>query len=276
METLIVTVLGIVQGATEFLPVSSSGHLAVGQLLFAEFGAHVPQVAEPLVLEIILHLATFLAVLLFFRRDVWAALRGAGAGLAGIFRGRFSRTVRQNEETRLAFAVLIATVPTGIIGILLRDAAVTVAGEPLGLGLALIGTACLLLASRWWLGGRRVLSLPIALVIGCVQGIAVLPGISRSGITIATGLALGLGREESARFSFLLSLPAILGAALVELDLNTLRSAPALAPYLCGGLAAFCVGLASLYLLVRLVKQGRFWLFAPYVGTVGILTIIFL
>ena len=272
METLWITLLGVVQGATEFLPVSSSCHLAVGQLLIAEVQPGTTLAAQPLTLEILLHLATFMAVIVYFRREVWAGLQGGCRGAVGLFKGDLGKLAKTDDGVNLALAVVVGTIPTAVIGLLLKDPASIVSESPVNLGLSFIGCACLLLASRWWPGGHRRLSLRIALLIGLVQGIAVIPGISRSGATIAVGLALGLEREDAARFSFLLSLPAILGAAVLELDFESLGADKNILAYLLGGLAAFVVGLAALHLLIRLVQSGRFWLFAPYVGAVGIMT----
>ncbi|MCP4676047.1 MAG: undecaprenyl-diphosphate phosphatase [Deltaproteobacteria bacterium] len=272
MEILWITLLGVVQGATEFLPVSSSGHLAAGQLLIARVQPGTSLAAQPLTLEILLHLATFLAVIVYFRREVWAGLQGGGRGAIGLLKGNLGKLAKEDDGVNLALAVVVGTIPTAIIGLFMKNPASIVSESPVSLGFSFIGCACLLFASRWWPGGRRRLSLRIALLIGLVQGIAVIPGISRSGATIAVGLALGLEREDAARFSFLLSLPAILGAALLELDFESLGADENTIAYLLGGIAAFAVGLAALHLLIRLVRSGRFWLFAPYVGAVGVMT----
>jgi undecaprenyl-diphosphatase len=274
METTWIALLGVVQGATEFLPVSSSGHLAAGQLLLAGKGLE-PGAAQPLTLEILLHLATFLAVVVFFRREVGAALGGAVRGARALLRGRLGSATETDEGVNLAAAVVVGSVPTAFLGLALKEPASTLGNDPTRLGLTFLGCAAALAASRWWAGGGRRLDWKAALVVGLVQGIAVLPGISRSGVTIAAGLALGLEREEAARFSFLLSLPAILGAAILELDPEALASDPRAFAYLLGGGAAFITGLAALALLIRIVKQGRFWLFAPYVAAVGLALIIF-
>lgn len=276
MEPIWTVVLGALQGATEFLPVSSSGHLAAGQLLLAKLG-QVPATAEqPLVLEIILHLATLLAVLVFYRRAAADAVLGAGRALAAGARGRFRAQLAEDDGANLALAVVLATVPTGVIGIALGPTAERISRSPLPLGVDFLALSLLLLASRSWPGGSRRLDWKVALVVGVVQGIAALPAISRSGSTIAAGLALGLDREEAARFSFLLAVPAILGAAVVELDAASLGAYALSAAYLAGFAAAFVVGLAALALLVRVVRGGRLWLFAPYVAAVGIATLVFL
>ncbi len=276
MDNFWIAVLGIVQGATEFLPVSSSGHLAAGQMLLAETGLAERLSNQPLTLEILLHMATFFAVIVYFRSEVAAGIRGAGRGVLALFRGELSRLLQQDDGANLAAAVIAGTLITGIVGLTMRGPAEIISKSSIGLGFSFLGCACLLLATRWWPGGHRRLSIRTALLIGAVQGVAVLPGISRSGITIAAGLALGLNREEAARFSFLLSLPAILGAAVLELDLQSLASDEHIIAYGIGGVAAFIVGLAALFILVRLVRGGRLWLFAPYVAAVGLTTMLFL
>ena len=275
METLWTIILGAVQGATEFLPVSSSGHLAVGQLLLSKGETPVSLSDQPLLLEILLHLATLAAVLVFYRREALATLIGAGHATRAIFRRDLLAAAQKDDGVNTAVAIVLGTVPTGIIGLAVHDLASQVSRSPLAIGLAYLGCACILMAGRWWTGGEKRLSWRLALLIGVAQGIAVLPGISRSGTTIIAALALGLGREEAARFSFLLSIPAILAAAALDLDLEALSAGGRILPYAAGAAAAFAVGLLALFLLVKLVKGGRLWLFAPYVAALGVVSLVF-
>lgn len=261
--------LGAVQGATEFLPVSSSGHLAVGQLLLGRAAED-----SPLLFEVLVHLATLLAVIAVYRRDVALLFRGAGRGLAALSRGSIRAAVRDDAGVNLALCVAAGTLPTGVIGLALRHPAEALAASPLGLGLAFLALAALLLGSRWWPGGTRGLDWKVALIIGVAQGVAVLPAVSRSGVTIATALALGLDRAEAARFSFLLAIPAILGAALLEIDPGAIAAGGQALPLALASLTAFAVGLAALLLLLRLVRGGRLWLFAPYVAALGIFSLV--
>ncbi len=263
--------LGAVQGATEFLPVSSSGHLAVGQLLLGRAAGD-----SPLVFEVTVHVATLMAVVAVYRRDVVELIRGAGRGLAALLGGSIRAAVKDDAGVNLALCVAAGTLPTGILGLALRHPAETMAASPQGLGLAFLGLAALLLGSRWWPGGGRKLDWKVALVIGAVQGVAVLPAVSRSGVTIATALALGLDRAEAARFSFLLAIPAILGAALLEIDPRAIATGGLALPLALSALTAFVVGLAALVLLIRLVKGGRLWLFAPYVAALGVFSLTWL
>jgi undecaprenyl-diphosphatase len=276
VDFLWITVLGALQGATEFLPVSSSGHLAAGQLMLFGGDPHGGFTDKPLLLEVLLHLATLLAVVAVYRRDVVAVIRGAGRGLAGLFRGRLGQLAAEDDGVNLALAIAAGLVPTAAIGFLLREPAGVVSRSPLGLGFSFLACACLLIASRWWPGGTRRLSWRTGLLIGAVQGVAVLPGISRSGVTIATALALGLDREQAVRFSFLLSVPAILGAAAVELDVEALATGGHGLAFAVSALVAFAVGLGALLLLIRLVRGGRLWMFAPYLAAVAIFSLFFL
>ncbi|MCP4199984.1 MAG: undecaprenyl-diphosphate phosphatase [Proteobacteria bacterium] len=276
METVWIMVLGAIQGATEFLPVSSSGHLAAAQMLIQKNDLSPSFADQPLVLEILLHMATLLAVIVFFWRDVLAAIKGAGSLVASVGRAKFLDLINTDDGANMALGVVMGTVPTAFIGLAMRDPAGFIAQSATGLGVSFLCCACLLFASRSWPGGERRLTWRIALVIGLVQGIAVLPGISRSGATIALALALGLDRVQAVRFSFLLSLPAILGAAVLELNFNELVSNDNNTAYLLGGCAAFVIGLGALFVLNRLVRAGRLWVFAPYVGVVAISTFFFL
>jgi undecaprenyl-diphosphatase len=261
--------LGAVQGLTEFLPISSSGHLAAAELAAPRLGFAGAGGDQPLLLGVLLHVATLAAVLVCFRAAALDAIRGFGRGLAALARGKLGAAIDSDEGTRLALAICVGTVPTGAIGLALERPTAGIAGSPLALGLCFVACAAVLFATRWWPGGARRLDWRAALVIGIVQGIAVLPGVSRSGVTIAAGLALGLPREEAVRFSFLLSVPAIAGAALLELDTSMLGAGGDGAAFGAGCATAFGVGFFALVLLRRIVRGGRLWLFAPYVAAVG-------
>lgn len=267
--------MGAIQGATEFLPVSSSGHLAAGQLILIQGNLKDTLQNQPLLLEILLHVATLLAVVLVYRRDILGILQGMKAALVGTIDRNLNATLNSDKNSLWATALFVGTIPTGILGFLLKNTASAVASSPLLLGISFLCCAAILFASRFWKGGDRSISLKTALIIGLVQGIAVLPGISRSGITIVTALALGLDREDAAKFSFLLSIPAILGAAVLEIDMDALFMNQNLLPLLAGAAAAFAVGIGALVGLIKLVKAGRLWLFSPYVALVGISAIAF-
>jgi len=269
MDTAWTAVLGAVQGLTEFLPVSSSGHLAAAALAAPRLGIGDMGGGEPLLLGVLLHAATLAAVLVYYRAPALDAIRGAGRGLRALARGGLGKAIEADDGTRLAVAICVVTVPTGAIGLALERPTVGIAESPMALGLCFLACALILAATRWWPGGSRRLDWRAALVVGIVQGIAVLPGVSRSGATIAAGLALGLPREEAVRFSFLLSVPAIAGAALLELDASKLAAGADGVAIGAGCAVAFGVGLLALVLLRRIVRGGRLWLFAPYVAAVG-------
>lgn len=256
--------LGAVQGLTEFLPVSSSGHVAIGALLFdlKEAGPS---------LSIVLHLGTLIATLLLFRKDVAGLFAATGRAVAT------PTTLKNTEEGRTLARILVASIPTAVIGLLIKDYVEEWAGFPWIVGACLLVSAVLVLTTRRSGAdpeAKKEITLGAALIVGVVQGVAVLPGISRSGATIAAAMMLGMAGASAFRFSFLLSLPAVTGAALLLLlKDNAFASVP---PVLwLGGLVALVVGLLSLVLLRRLVNEGRFWAFALYLVPVGIGLIVY-
>ncbi len=256
-EYFYAAILGIVQGIAEFLPISSSGHLViVGELLKQLGGSTVP--AESATMSIALHLGTLFAILVVYRRE-----------LPGIIR-----------DFSLLRLIMLATIPVGVVGLLFKDPVETIFNTPLLAGEALIVTAIFLLIGRH-LQRRQSLSTEMTAVsagmIGVFQAVAIIPGISRSGITIAAGLACGLTRDQAARFSFLIAIPAIGGAALVKAkDLITGQVAvnSNFAPVALGTLIAFVVGIAALTWLLKIVTADRLHWFACYCLVAGIVTII--
>ncbi|NOY90683.1 MAG: undecaprenyl-diphosphate phosphatase [Deltaproteobacteria bacterium] len=244
------TLLGILQGLTEFLPVSSSGHIALAEMALGMHDA-------PLTLSVLLHAGTLVATLIVMRRDVAELLR------AGVDLLRSPRRALGTERGKLLLAVILASVPTAILGLLLRDRVESLGRVPLAVGLALLASAAAVLSTRWARGEAQVPTLQQALVVGLVQGVAVLPGVSRSGSTIAAAMLLGLSGDAAFRFSFLLSLPAVGGAVLLEArhvtDLGALAGPGAL-----GALIALGVGVLALIGLRRVVGRGQLSLFALY------------
>lgn len=250
--------LGILQGATEFLPVSSSGHLFLAQRLLG--------ITEPaLAFDTLLHLGTLFAVVFFLRREI-AEMLFSAVSRAPAFR-------RREWGIREIGLLLLATVPTGVIGIVFRDTVET-GLTVTGIGARYLVLTSLLLASNlrlrakwdperieWW----------EALAIGIMQGLAVFPGLSRSGSTITLALLLGTAPARAAKFSFLVSLPAILGAAAVNLRGAGASVLPGLIPSAAGFAVALVVGYLSLFLVERLVVRGRFNRFAPYTFLLALL-----
>jgi undecaprenyl-diphosphatase len=250
--------LGILQGATEFLPVSSSGHLLLAQKLLG--------ITEPeLAFDILLHLSTLLAVLLFLRREISAIL-------GSIFR-RYPGNRLDAWGRRDLLLLIVSSVPTAIIGYSFHDAVETgVTFQGMGIRY-LILTSFLLLSNlrfRHKVDPERI-ELWEALAIGIMQGAAVFPGLSRSGSTISLALVLGIGASRSAKYSFFISLPAILGAALLHLFQGVSELPPAL-PSALGFLFAFVVGYIALLFVERLVLRGRFLRFAPYTFLLAVLS----
>ncbi|MDR1748959.1 MAG: undecaprenyl-diphosphate phosphatase [Spirochaetaceae bacterium] len=255
--------LGFLQGVAEFLPISSSGHLAVAQGLFG-----LDEV--PLLFDVFLHLATLFSVILFFRKTI---------GNLFCVLGRFIIRKSRDEDKpalRLILAILIGTLVTGIFGIVLSS---SVPSIPLkAIGVFFIITGALLVFSSWYEPKRSVEPGPLqGLITGFAQGIGVLPGISRSGITISAALLAGIDRKTAGEFSFLLSLPAILGAFLLEFrDIGGLMDTVPAAALAAGCVTAFIAGLLSLRFLMALIQRGKLGWFACYLIPAGILTIIFL
>lgn len=250
-------VIGLVQGVTEFLPVSSSGHLVLAQRLLG--------LASPGVfLEAMLHVGTLGAVLVVF----WSDLRSLVQSLRG--RGE----VEQRKEVGL---LLIGTVPAVVVGLLLRSTIEASFSSLWAIGLGLLVTAA---ALAWGVrarstADRQVLGVRDAMVVGTAQALALFPGVSRSGMTISAGLRRGLSGSTAARFSFLLAIPALAGAGGLTL-LDALRHPHEVewVGLLIGSTAAFASGWAALRLLLRLLRRGRFWVFAVYCALVGTATIL--
>jgi len=267
MSTIQAVLLGLVQGLTEFLPVSSSAHLAAAQALL---GVQAPAAG----VAIALHCGTLLAILIVFWRDLWAvALDGLRGGL-GILRGESMRTIVQTAPLwPTAVAIVLGSVPAGLAGLLLGEKVELLFSNVVASGALLFVTGLLLLSSRCAPAPRtdRV-DARRGLVIGMAQAAALLPGISRSGATIVTGCLLGVERRAAGRFSFLLAVPAMVGAALWELrrasaapqaaaGQDELIRAGALAA---GVLVSTLVGTVCLLFLLRVVERGRLHWFAAY------------
>jgi undecaprenyl-diphosphatase len=270
MEPFQAIVLGIVQGLTEFLPVSSSGHLVLFQHWF---GLREPELA----FDISVHVGTLAAVLVFFRSDIGAILKAALGFSGRLAAGRAAwREITTDRELRLAWLIVAASLPTAVIGLLFHEIADRLfASVPL-VGAALVATGLVLSATRWVPTHRPAsadFSTATALAIGVIQGVAIIPGISRSGATIALGLLLGLSRDTAARFSFLISIPAICGAALIAARDLAAGGLPLTVTAL-GTAVSAVVGYAALWMLVYIVRRGQLYLFAPYCAAVGVAALI--
>ena len=252
-------VLGIVQGLTEFLPVSSSGHLIVVPNLL---GWDDPFI-ESLAFSVMLHLATLLALLIYFRKD-W--LRLIPAGLATLR----DRSFEGDADRRLAWLLAAATIPAVIAGVLLNDLVETVFREPRLVAMTLVaGAVVLWVADR--LGSRKRpiegLTFPMAIGIGVAQAFALVPGVSRSGISISAGLFAGLDRESAARFAFLMATPITAGAGLYELRKIAAGEVGVelpLAPLAAGMVASLVAGLLAIAVLLRYLRSNGVGVFVAY------------
>jgi undecaprenyl-diphosphatase len=252
-------ILGIVQGITEFLPISSDGHLALTEILFGFRGG--------LVLNVMLHVGTLIATLVAFRKRVGTALvNGAPALLKP---SRFKET----EGGRDAWVVIMASIPTAIIGLLLRDAVERWTESPLAVGLGFLATSVILISTHFVRPGDAEHPSTLgAVLIGIAQGMAVLPGLSRSGSTISLALWLGVSPVRAFELSFLMSLPAVLGATLLELP-KALRTPGLIAPASLGAFVALITGFFAIWALRRVVVHGRFSAFALWVLPVALATL---
>ncbi len=275
MTLLQAAMLGTIQGLSEFLPISSSGHLVLTRHLFG-----IP--APGLFFDTSVHIGTMLAVIVVFRKDLgdlFVALARAVRNIPGKGAGGYSD--REKTSLRLALLILIGSVPTAILGaglkVLFTDKGLSSVWL---VGLMLIVTALILWLTRGrGDNGREIIDFGAgrAILVGCAQGLAVIPGMSRSGATIATGLFLGLNSEDAARLSFLLSIPAILGAQLLSsrgLMISGGGGAPLAWPAFIGAVTSFLVGYLALRILLRIISHGRLHLFAPYCLVVGLVVII--
>jgi undecaprenyl-diphosphatase len=258
--------LGLIQGLTEFLPVSSSGHLVLGQ--------HVLKLAEPsLVIDVVLHVGTLVPVLWLYRRDLWEMVLSL----------RFLPTIRarwaEEGALRLTVCVVVGTIPTALAGVLLKSIFERLFSSTLAVGIALLCTGGILMLTRIrrqlpeGLEPFQTLTPLRAVIVGCAQSAAITPGISRSGSTIATGLLLGIEREMAARLSFVMSIPAILGAVVLSLRKAQLAGGQAGLLAL-GAVAAAVSGYLALRWVVHLVKKGEMHWFSYYLWPLGIAVLI--
>lgn len=246
-----VTLLSILQGIAEFLPISSSGHLVLGKSLLGmgELGMRI---------DVFLHVGTLLAVLAFYWKIVCRIVR--------------------NLEWDYLLKVVVSAIPAGVVGVLFKDRLEAAFANPKMVGAALIFTGVVLTATKFLPAGRKGVSLGRAVLMGLAQAVAILPGVSRSGMTLAAARASGVKAEKSAEFSFLMSAPPIAGAALLQI-LQARDAVPDSAEVgwgltVYGCFLAAVIGYLSLKLLLKSLKGRWFWLFGPYCGVAGVLTLL--
>ena len=273
MNWLQALLLGLVQGLTEFLPVSSSGHLAIGREILGV------EASGDLVFEVAVHAATVLATIVVFRKEI-------GRLIAGLFKFRY------NDETDYILKICLSMIPVLFVGLFLKDKVEGLFASLLTVGLALVVTSMLLFFSDYFSrkreaaaaveedatgsGPRNGISWWQALVIGIGQAFAVIPGLSRSGTTISTGLLCGVKRSNVAQFSFLMVLVPILGEAFLDVvGGDAAASTIGAGPLIVGFLAAFVSGLFACKLMIALVKKAKLSWFALYCALVGLAVIIY-
>ncbi|MBW6479123.1 MAG: undecaprenyl-diphosphate phosphatase [Bacteroidales bacterium] len=252
-------ILGLLQGLTEFLPVSSSGHLEIGSALFG-------LQEENLTFSIIVHGATFLSVIVVFRKDIINLI-------TGLFRFEW------NDETKFILLLVISALPVGIVGIVFKNQIESLfEGNILLVGTMLLVTSILLLLTNFAPNRKKDINIKSAIIMGIAQTLAILPGISRSGATISTALYLGIDREKATKFSFLMVLIPIFGASFLEiLELTgaTESSAIAASSLVIGALAAFVSGLLACSWMLKIVKKGKLVYFSVYTAIAGAVAIYF-
>ena len=247
-----VTLLSILQGIAEFLPISSSGHLVLGKSLLGmgDLGMR---------LDIFLHVGTLVAILAFYWAIVWRIMK--------------------NLEWGYLLKVVASAVPAGVVGILFQDQLEAAFASPKMVGAALVFTGLVLTATKFLPKGTKNVSFARAILMGVAQAVAILPGVSRSGMTLAAARASGVEAEKSAEFSFLMSAPPIAGAALLQIlkagDAATDAAEVSWGLTIYGCVLAAVVGYFSLKLLLKSLKGRWFWLFGPYCLLAGALTLIF-
>jgi undecaprenyl-diphosphatase len=250
LSTGLAVLLGAVQGVTEFLPISSKTHLVVVPALLGQRPPTLPFI-------VLLHLGTLVALVLYFATDLWRIL---------------VELVRGGEGRRLAVLLIVASVPAAVFGLLFEETFERLLSQPRAVAFSLLATAVILVGAEWLAGtfGKRRLARPLqpdvstreAIGIGLAQAVALLPGVSRSGSTMSTGLALGVRRDAVARFSFLLAIPAIAGANVLELP--EVVNGGIGTPELAGFAAALVTGFASVALLLRYLRRYTYLPFAAY------------
>ena len=252
--------LGVLQGLTEFLPVSSSGHLATAQHFLGY------EAEKEILFDVVLHIGTLIAILWIYRASLKEFILGGKRVLIEKKEGSFFQRFWAESSMRELFFLGLATIPTGLIGILFRKELKSVFGSLSTIAFLFAFTGVILWVTRWKEGGAQKIANITwwsAIIIGFAQGFAILPGISRSGTTIACALLLGMRRDDAARFSFLLAIPAISGATLLELRGLNMANVNWL-PLVLGGIAAVITGYLALRFLIHIVREGKLSWFAIY------------
>lgn len=275
MDLIQSLILGLVQGLSEFLPISSSGHLAVLQHFFGIDAENV------LSFTVMLHFGTLIAIFVAYWKDIVDLVIEFFAVLKDIFTGK-GLQINKNETRRLGVMIIVATIPTGVIGLLFNDFFESMYSRMAVIGAGLLVTGiCLFIADRKGGGERgvREMTLLHALVIGLCQSVAIMPGISRSGSTMVGGLACRFNRPHAVRFAFLISIPSVLGAFLMEVP-DAVRAAAegegvGIGIMVAGVVVAAVSGYAAIRIMIKAVTDKKLAWFSYYVWIVGILLILY-
>lgn len=270
MNVLQAIIIGIVQGLTEFLPVSSSAHLV--------FAHNILHVESSLAFDIFLHLGTLIAVLWFFRYDIIKMIKSWWLSIGDLLQGRFRQGLQDDAYKRLAWYVILATIPVGIVGVLFDDAVESLfAGALYVPAFFLFVTGTILYLSQRMASGNidlHNISAKESVFMGLGQACAILPGLSRSGTTIAAGLTIGLEKEFAAKFSFILSIPAIFGAFVFKLkDIGSAMDSNFL-PIFVGFIASILAGYFAIKWMLDLIQNKSLDIFAYYCWLIGIIVFI--
>mgnify|MGYP006176570749 FL=1 len=258
MGVIEAVILGIVQGLTEFLPVSSSGHLEIAKELLS-----VSEQEQNLLMTIVLHAATALSTIIIFRKDITTII-------TGLFQFKW------NEEAQFSVKIILSMIPAAIVGLFFEEEIESLFGGQIVLvGSMLLLTGLLLFLADKAKKTNKKVSILNSILIGIAQAIAILPGISRSGATICTSVLLGVDREKAARFSFLMVVPLILGKMAKDmLSGDLITESTTILPLIFGFIAAFITGLVACKWMIRLVKKSQLKYFAYYCFAVGIISIV--
>ena len=266
-------ILGLAQGLSEFLPISSSGHLALLQYFFGISSENV------LPFAVLLHLGTLISVFIVYCKDIVALVKELCAVIKDIFTGKGLR-INANPTRRLGFMIIVATIPTAIIGLLFNDLfnAMYLSLIAIGIGLLITGTI-LVIAERMGRNSKGIKEMKFrnAFFVGLMQGVAICPGISRSGSTLFGGLISGLNREFAVKFAFLISIPSILGSVIVEAPdaFKAGMDMSLIGPVVVGVLVSALSGLFAIKAMIKLVSNKNLMGFSVYTWALGIVVIVY-
>ncbi len=264
-------ILGLVQGLAEFLPISSSGHLALLQYFFGIDGEQV------LPFAVLLHFGTLISVFIVYWKDIWELIIELGLTIKDLFTGRGLR-LKERPVRKLGVMIIVATIPTGIIGVLFNSYFEKMYSSLIAIGIGLIITGFIMFFAEKMGSAKKgieKMNFRNAIFIGVLQGIAICPGISRSGSTLVGGLSTGLDRAFAVKFAFLISIPSILGSVVMEAPaaIEAGLGGATMGPIIAGVVVAAVSGLFAIKTMIKLVSNKKLTYFSFYVWVVGILTI---